>query len=136
MSGAPSNPRRFKRLHALSGKYDAPAHARSHASSRQERIDAAVRVAKQRRNDMHARTNVIRGSNGDGRFLELHPAAAAIHAITEFGRHIAYAARMRRDRELLNEMSDYMLRDIGITRNDINFVTPMRRRDSSRRARG
>lgn len=85
---------------------------------------------------MNAKTNVIRGINGGGRLLELHPAAAAIHAVTEFGRHIAHAARMRRDRELLHGMSDYMLRDIGITRQDIRSVTSVRGSDGSRRSRG
>ncbi|MER9631836.1 DUF1127 domain-containing protein [Mesorhizobium sp. M0296] len=43
--------------------------------------------------------------------------------------------RIQRDRRQLNELPDYLLRDVGITRFEINSITWFAGRDPSRRSR-
>ncbi|MER8470968.1 DUF1127 domain-containing protein [Mesorhizobium sp. M0991] len=43
--------------------------------------------------------------------------------------------RIQRDRRQLNELPDYILRDVGITRFEINSITWFAGRDPSRRTR-
>ncbi|AZN98813.1 DUF1127 domain-containing protein [Mesorhizobium sp. M9A.F.Ca.ET.002.03.1.2] len=43
--------------------------------------------------------------------------------------------RVRRDRQHLYELPDYILRDIGIDRSEINSITLFAGADSSRRSR-
>ena len=70
------------------------------------------------------------------RVRRLVPVYAAAIAVTEFGRHITRAARLRRDRRLLAELSDHTLHDIGISRYEIDSITSWGPRDLSRRSRG
>lgn len=41
--------------------------------------------------------------------------------------------RIQRDREQLYELPDYILRDVGITRSEINSITSFAGRDTCRR---
>ncbi|WP_419694727.1 DUF1127 domain-containing protein [Mesorhizobium muleiense] len=43
--------------------------------------------------------------------------------------------RIQRDRRQLYELPDYILRDVGITRSEINSITSFAGRDPSRRTR-
>lgn len=79
---------------------------------------------------MHSNTTAYK------RFPRLQPAYMAALAVTEFGRHIARAARLRHDRRLLSEMSDHTLHDIGISRYEIDAITSWGTPDPSRRSRG
>ena len=81
---------------------------------------------------MQATSNVISGFSGAGRLKESRPAAAVIGAITALGGYIAYAWRMQGDRDRLRAMSDHLLADIGLTRDDIDSVTSLRRKNPRR----
>lgn len=54
---------------------------------------------------------------------------AALHAAVR-------ALRMHGDQAHLHELPDYLLRDIGISRSEINSITMFGGRDTSRRQRG
>ena len=48
-------------------------------------------------------------------------------------RSIERAVRLRRDRAILSEMPDHLLKDIGVSRSDILSVTRFHETDSTRR---
>ena len=54
---------------------------------------------------------------------------AALHSVTR-------ALRIHGDRAHLHELPDHLLRDIGISRSEINSVTMFGGEDASRRPRG
>lgn len=51
------------------------------------------------------------------------PAAVVMDAVRALGAYLAAAAGRRRNARLLSEMSDSMLRDLGIARSDLERVT-------------
>lgn len=69
-------------------------------------------------------------------FQQATPIAAIIGgaAFGAFGA-VARAIRIRRDRAHLHELPDHLLRDIGISRSEIDSVTMFGGKDSSRRPR-
>ncbi|WP_083354622.1 MULTISPECIES: DUF1127 domain-containing protein [unclassified Mesorhizobium] len=60
----------------------------------------------------------VAGQSADGRF-----SATAVEICHSGLRFVARMVRIRRDRAWLNELPDYLLRDIGIKRSEISSVT-------------
>ena len=60
---------------------------------------------------------------GFARPRSVTPSAVVMDGVRALGAYLAAAARRRRNARLLSEMSDSMLRDLGIARSDLERVT-------------
>ena len=81
-----------------------------------------------------ATTFTINGATGidgsGGQSLAWRTTLAAFSAFAAIAGYIGKRHRILRDRRLLNEMPDFMLKDIGISRGEIDIKTEFGRNSS------